>query len=44
MNKSGKYEIDMCNGPLVGKIIRFTIPLILTSVLQLLFNAAATLN
>ena len=40
MNKSGKYEIDMCNGPLVGKIIRFTIPLILTSVLQLLFNAA----
>ena len=40
MNKSAKYEIDMCNGPLVGKIIRFTIPLILTSVLQLLFNAA----
>lgn len=40
MNKSGKYEIDMCNGPLVGKIIRFTIPLMLTSVLQLLFNAA----
>ena len=40
MNKSGKYEIDMCNGPLVGKLIRFTIPLIFTSVLQLLFNAA----
>lgn len=34
------YEIDMCNGPLLGKILRFTIPLMLSGILQLLFNAA----
>lgn len=34
------YEIDMTNGPLLGKIIRFAIPLALSGVLQLLFNAA----
>ena len=34
------YEIDMCNGPLLGKILRFAIPLILSGMLQLLFNAA----
>ena len=31
---------DMCEGPLVSKIILYTIPIILTGVLQLLFNAA----
>ncbi len=36
------YEIDMSQGALMGKIIRFSIPLMLTSVLQLLFNAADT--
>ena len=35
-----KNEIDMLNGPLFGKIMRFAIPLILTNILQLLFNAA----
>ena len=35
-----KYEIDMCNGPLFGKILLFTIPLMLSGILQLLFNAA----
>lgn len=42
MRKRGKssYEIDMCNGPLFGKIIRYAIPLMLSGVLQLLFNAA----
>lgn len=35
-----KYEIDMCNGPLFGKILVFAIPLILSGILQLLFNAA----
>ena len=34
------YEIDMCNGPLLGKILRFSIPLMLSGILQLLFNAA----
>ena len=31
---------DMCEGPLISKIILYTIPIILTGVLQLLFNAA----
>lgn len=31
---------DMCEGPLVSRIILYTIPIILTGVLQLLFNAA----
>ena len=33
-------EIDMCNGPVTGKIILFAIPLMLSGMLQLLFNAA----
>lgn len=33
-------SIDMCNGPLFGKIIKYTVPIILSSILQLLFNAA----
>ncbi|MBQ9980115.1 MAG: MATE family efflux transporter [Oscillospiraceae bacterium] len=33
-------NLDMCQGPLFGKIIRYTIPIILTNLLQLLFNAA----
>ena len=37
--KKNKYEIDMCNGPLMGKLISFSIPLVLSSNLQLLFNA-----
>ncbi len=36
----GSYEIDMTNGPLLGKIVRFAIPLALSGILQLLFNAA----
>ncbi len=35
-----KYEIDMCNGPLLGKILVFYVPLMLSGILQLLFNAA----
>ena len=34
------YEIDMCSGPLIPKILRFAIPLMLSGILQLLFNAA----
>ena len=36
----GGYEIDMCNGPLFGKILRFAVPLMLSGMLQLFFNAA----
>ena len=34
------YEIDMCSGPLFSKILLFTLPLMLSGILQLLFNAA----
>lgn len=37
---AGGYEVDMCHGPLLGKIIVFAVPLILSGILQLLFNAA----
>lgn len=33
-------QIDMTNGPLFGKILRMSIPLMLTGLLQLLYNAA----
>lgn len=39
MSKSNKYEIDMCNGSIMDKLISFSIPLMLSSILQLLFNA-----
>lgn len=35
-----KIEIDMTSGPLLIKIITFALPLMLTSILQLLYNAA----
>ena len=38
--KANKKEVDMIHGPLLGKMIAFTIPVILSGVLQLLFNAA----
>ncbi len=34
------YEVDMTDGPLLGKLVRFAIPLALSGILQLLFNAA----
>ena len=37
MRKS--YEIDMCSGPLLSRILLFAIPLICSGVLQLVFNA-----
>ncbi len=35
-----KVNPDLCEGPFLRKIIVYTIPIILTSLLQLLFNAA----
>ena len=40
MKEKKSFEIDMCTGPLLGKILLFTLPLILSGILQLLFNAA----
>lgn len=34
------YHMDMTEGPLTTKIIKFTIPVMLTGILQLLFNTA----
>ena len=38
--KADKYEIDMCNGPILSKLIVFSVPVLLQGILQLLFNAA----
>ena len=44
MSKPKKsYEMNMCKGPLVGKMLVFTIPLMFSGILQLLFNAADTI-
>ena len=37
--KKNKYEIDMCNGTIMDKLITFAFPLMLSGVLQLMFNA-----
>lgn len=34
-----KYEIDMCNGTIMDKLISFSVPLMLSGILQLMFNA-----
>lgn len=40
MSETTKKQIDMINGPLFGKLVVFVIPLMLSGILQLLFNAA----
>jgi len=40
MARTKSYSIDMCNGPILPKLLRFALPLICSSMLQLLFNAA----
>lgn len=35
-----KYSIDMCNGSILPKLLAFALPLMFSSILQLLFNAA----
>lgn len=37
--KPSKYEIDMCNGSIMDKLISFSVPLMLSGILQLMFNA-----
>ena len=37
--KRNKYEIDMCNGSIMDKLISFSLPLMVSSILQLMFNA-----
>ena len=40
MSTGKNFHIDMCHGPLLGKIIRFAIPLMMANVSALMFNAA----
>ena len=40
LKREQRLRQDLCQGPFLPKIISYTIPIILTSVLQLLFNAA----
>ena len=35
-----KYEMDMCSGSIFKKMLMFALPLMCSSILQLLFNAA----
>ena len=37
--KSSKYEIDMCKGRIMDKLLSFSLPLMLSGILQLMFNA-----
>ena len=37
--KQNKYEIDMCNGSIMDKLISFSLPLMLSGIVQLMFNA-----
>ena len=41
--KKNKYEMDMCSGSILSKMLLFTVPLMASSILQLLFNAADTI-
>ena len=38
--KKTSYAIDMCSGPVLRKMLIFALPLMASSILQLLFNAA----
>ena len=38
--RKANYEIDMIHGPMLRKVLVFSLPLMLSGVLQLLFNAA----
>ena len=38
--QSKNNQIDMTEGPILSKLLKFSIPLVFSSILQLLFNAA----
>ena len=40
MARSTKYEMNMTEGPMLPKVLMFSLPLIASGILQLLFNAA----
>ena len=38
-----KYEVDMTQGPILGHLVRFSVTVTLTGILQLLYNTADTI-
>lgn len=40
MKHNKVYTMNMCEGPILPKMLKFAVPLMLSSILQLLFNAA----
>ena len=40
MAQAKSYSIDMCSGPILPKLLRFSLPLMCSSMLQLMFNTA----
>lgn len=38
--RAGRFEMDMCSGSVLKKMLLFALPLMCSSILQLLFNAA----
>lgn len=40
--KTKNHSIDMLHGPLLGKLLRFALPIVITSIVQQLFNSADT--
>ena len=39
MKNNKKYEIDMTNGTIMDKLVSFSVPLMISGILQILFNA-----
>ena len=39
MAAGSKYQIDMCHGPLFGQVLLFSVPLMVTYIMQVLFSA-----
>ncbi len=37
--RASTYEVDMCNGPILPNLLRVALPLVLTGMLQYMFNA-----
>ncbi len=39
-SRTASHSMDMCSGPILSKMLRFSLPIMLASMVQLLFNAA----
>ena len=39
MTEKKNFEMDMVRGPVLKKMLRFSLPLMFSSILQILFNA-----